>query len=325
LPPDPKTVEAFGALSSTPNLSYENGSWRAVPNTELHATQDKRTDDDEQLMHFTEDRPENYWPVYKGGSFNIWNPETGEVYAWADPELGLDTVFESRKSSYKWAGSRSAFSEFSEEWINDKNTLSCLSPRVTFRDVARATDTRTTIPALIPGDTFLQHTAPYFLWPKGDERDEAYLLGVMSSIPLDWYSRRFVENHLTYHIVNSFPIPRPGRDNLLRQRVVELSGCLAAVDERYADWADAVGVECGSLDEETKRKKIYELDAVVAHLYGLTREQVKVIFETFHDGWNYEERLGQVLDYYKSWNDRLDLDHSETIATQEPLETEDDD
>ena len=27
---------------------------------------------------------------------------------------------------------------------------------------------------------------------------------------------------------------------------------------------------------------------VVAHLYGLTREHVEVIFETFHAGWDYE-------------------------------------
>jgi hypothetical protein len=92
--------------------------------------------------------------------------------------------------------------------------------------------------------------------------------------------------------------------------VVKLSGRLSAVDDRYADWADAVGVEYGPLDEDTKQEKIYELDAVVAHLYGLSREHVKVIFETFHDNWNHEERLERVLDYYASWADRLDLDHA---------------
>ena len=133
----------------------------------------------------------------------------------------------------------------------------------------------------------------------------------MSSIPLDWYSRRFVENHLTYHILNAFPIPRPGRNDPLRQRAVALSGRLAAVDDRYAEWADAVGVEYGPLDEETKQEKIYELDAVVAHLYGLSREHVEVIFETFHDGWDYEDRLNRVLDYYADWADRLDLNHAD--------------
>ena len=82
------------------------------------------------------------------------------------------------------------------------------------------------------------------------------------------------------------------------------------VDNRYAEWADAVGVDYGPLNEDTKQDKIYELDAVVAHLYGLSREHVEVIFETFHTGWDYEGRLDRVLDYYASWADKLDLDHA---------------
>ena len=116
---------------------------------------------------------------------------------------------------------------------------------------------------------------------------------------------------MSFGIFNSFPVPRPGHDDRLRQRVVNLSGRLAAVDERYADWANAVGVEYGPLDEETKQEKIHELDAVVAHLYGLSREHVEVIYETFHIGWDYEERLGRVLDYHASWADKLDLDHTD--------------
>jgi hypothetical protein len=275
-------------------------------------------------MHFTESPPDNFWPIYKGSSFDIWNPDTGDRYAWADPDVMINHVHDSRKSAYRYARSRSAFGEMDEDWVHDKDTLPCFYPRVAFRDVSRANDSRTVRTALVPPDLFLTNKAPYFLWPRGDKRDEAYLLGVLSTIPLDWYARRFVETNLNYHILNAFPVPRPGRDNRLRQRVVNLSGRLAAVDERYADWADAVGVEYGPLDEETKQEKIYELDAVVAHLYGLTREHVEVIFETFHDGWDHEERLEQVLDYYESWSDRLDLDHSEEGAA-EPPEAEDDD
>ena len=155
---------------------------------------------------------------------------------------------------------------------------------------------------------------PFLLWEEGDERDEAYLIGVLSSIPLDWFSRRFVEKHLDYYIFNGLPIPRPKEDSQLRRRVIELSGRLAAVDDRYADWADAVGVDYGPLNEDAKQEKIYELDAVVAHLYGLSRDHVEVIFETFHDGWDYEERLERVLDYYADWADRLDLDHADREA-----------
>ena len=317
LPTDTRVIEPFGRLANTPNLDVDlAGEWRVQPATELHATQDKKTDDGATIMHFADERPDEFWPVYKGSSFNIWNPDTGDRYAWADPDVTLDYVQSQRENSYRYAGSRSPFSEMGEEWVKNKESLPSWSPRIAFRDITQRTNSRTTIPALIPPRTFINHTAPYFIWPRGDERDEAYLLGVLSSIPLDWYSRRFVEVHLTYHILKALPVPRPGGDDPLRQRVVELSGRLAAVDDRYAGWADAVGVDYGPLDEEEKQDKIYELDAVVSHLYGLSREDVEVIFETFHDGWDYEERLERVLHYYASWGNRLDLDHADREAEQ---------
>jgi len=134
---------------------------------------------------------------------------------------------------------------------------------------------------------------------------------MLNSIPLDWYARRFVETNLNYHILNSFPIPRPDDESELGNRVIELAGQLAAVDDRYAEWAQEIGIEYGEVAEDKELNKIYELDAVAAHLYGLSREHVEVIFETFHDGWDYEERLERVLDYYASWADKLDLDHAD--------------
>jgi hypothetical protein len=308
-------------MTTTPPLDLdEEGEWRARPHTELHATNDKKKDDGTTLMHFTEDPPEGFWPIFKGSSFDIWTPDAGERYAWADPDVMLDHLQESRENSYRYAGKRSAFYEMPEEWVHDPDTLSCCSPRVAFRDVSRATDTRTVRAALVPPDTFLTNKAPYFLWPRGDERDEAYLLGVLCSVPLDWYARRFVETSLNYHILNGFPVPRPDLDSRLRRRVVDLAGRLAAVDDRYAGWANAVGVEYGSLNEEEKQEKVYELDAVVAHLYGLSREHVEVIFETFHEGWDYQERLDRVLDYYDEWAEQVD-----TPEPKAEMEADDDD
>lgn len=323
LPADPASVKAFGVLSDTPNLDHDDpDEWRVVPATEVHATSDKKKDDGTRLMHFTENPEEDWWPVYKGGSFNIWNCDTGNRYAWADPDVMVEHVQNKRENSYRYAGSRSAFSEFSEEWVHDEDTLPCLQPRISFRDVARASDSRTTIPALVPPEVFLNHTAPYFLWPRGDEQDEAYLLGVLSTIPLDWYSRRFVENHLTYHILKGFPIPRPGAASPLRQRVVNLAGRLAAADDRYAEWAEGVGVDYGPLEEAEKQEKIYELDAVVSHLYGLSRKNLEVIFETFHDNWDHRERLGQVLEYYDEWAGRPATDDTSTNGQKDSSDRE---
>lgn len=310
LPENPQSVSVFEQMCAFSSLGdHQQGSWSARPHTELHATNDQETNDGETLMHFIDDPPEEYWPIYKGNSFNLWENDTGVRYAWADPDTMLDYLQESRENSYKYAGSNSAFSKFSEEWVYNPDTLPSLSPRIAFRNVTNRTNQRTVICSLVPPETILTNAAPYFVWPQGNEKDQAYLLGILSSIPLDWYARRFVEANMNYHILNSFPIPRVNDNSHVKQRIVQLSGRLAAVDERYSEWANRVGVEYGELPEEAKQEKIYELDAVVAHLYGLEREHVKVIFETFHDNWDYEERLNKVLKYYDAWSEELEKDN----------------
>jgi hypothetical protein len=185
----------------------------------------------------------------------------------------------------------------SAEWAKSEKTLPCISPRIAFRDVARSTDTRTCIAALVPGSTVLTNKAPYLLKVDGTSRDEAYLLGVLTSIPLDWYARRYVELGMNFHIFNGLPIPVP-TESAISNRVVEIAGRLAAVDDRFSDWAAAVGVPVGSVSEKEKPLLEAELDALVAHLYGLSREHVIHIFETFHRGWDYQPRLTSVLEYF---------------------------
>ncbi len=296
--PTEQSLQVFARMRKAPRLDRNVPSeWRARPDTEMHATNQK------PLMDLaSEECSEGYWPVYKGESFDLWTPETGTTYAFADPEPAQAWI-----QSKRWQArnsSRSAHGEFRPGDLADRTTLACNRPRIAFRDIARATDSRTIIACLVPPGVFLSHLAPYLLWPRGDERDQAFLLGVLSSIPLDWYARRFVELHVTYHVINPFPIPRPERANPAWQRVVELAGRLASPDERFAAWAKAVGVACGAIDDAERTDMIHELDAVVAHLYGLDEGQLVHIFETFHEGWDCQARLDGVLRHFAMWRQR---------------------
>ncbi|MBM3320757.1 MAG: hypothetical protein FJY73_08800 [Candidatus Eisenbacteria bacterium] len=122
---------------------------------------------------------------------------------------------------------------------------------------------------------------------------------------MDWYARRFVEVSVNFFIFNPLPIPRPPSDHPLRLRAILLAGRLAAPDDRFADWAEEVGVECGSLAPDDKEDKIHELDAVVAHLYDLKEKHLVHIFETFHEGWDHEERLRATLKHFREWREKL--------------------
>jgi hypothetical protein len=290
--PAAASVEVFAKLRQSPRLDA-GGSWYLRPQTELHATNDKA------LMDLaSEDCPKGYWPVFKGESFDIWQPDTGRYYGWADPETVVPHLQEKRvRSSRK---RNSAYAEFDGR-LRDARTLACRAPRIAFRDVTNRTNRRTVVAALIAPNVLLTHKAPFFLRPRGTNSDEAFLLGVLASLPLDWYARRFVETNLTYFILNTLPVPRPPESSPLRRRVVRLAGRLAAADDRFAEWAAAVGVACGPLSEGRKRDHVHELDAVIAHLYGLEEKHLVHVFETFHEGWDYRERLRETVRHYRRW------------------------
>jgi hypothetical protein len=306
--PTEESLDVFIRLRQAPRLDLDRpDDWRARPHRELDATNDK------DLMDVSShDRPRGFWPVYKGESFDLWEPDRGEYYAWADPKVVVPHLADKRRRGR--TRNNSVWYEFRdrpEKSFRDEKTLPCFAPRIAFRDVTNRTNQRTVIVALVPPKVFITNKGPFFLWPRGDEKDEAYLLGVLASLPLDWYARRFVEVSMNFFILNPFPVPRPGRDDPLWQRAVALAGRLAAVDDRYADWARAVGVECGPLPADRKYDLICELDAVAAHLYGLDEKHLVHIFETFHEGWGpgttashptlgeYDRRLKTTLTHYR--------------------------
>ena len=293
--PTPYSAKIFGQLKKSPWLSSDlQNQWRARPDGELHATAQQ------SLMDFSEECPEGFWKVYKGSSFDIWNPDTGKYNAWANPKNVLEWLQKKRISANK-SNRDSVHKECTIEHIMDETTLAPLHPRIAFRDITNRTNSRTVIACLLPPKTFITNTGPVVTFSRGDKKDEAFLLGFLTSIPLDWYARCCVETHVNFFIFNPFPIPRPERSNPLWKRVVELSGRLACPDDRFADWAAAVGVDYGLLEPDDKNDKIHELDAVVAHLYGLSEPQLVHIFETFHEGWPHLPRLNAVLKHYHAW------------------------
>ncbi len=243
------------------------------------------------------------WPVYSGRDINLWDPGIAKkkFFASVDPDIYVPHLFTKR---HKQAGIKSsAFYGLSEQVLDDPDTLSCFKPRIVFRDLTNATNTRTIIAALIPPKHAPTLTIPYLEWRDAPPRAEAYLLGVLSSMICDWYARRVVELHMTFTVFGNIPIPEVNIDtDPLARRVVEIAGTLAAVDDRFADWAAEVGVPVGTATDtnpDYKKELIEELDACVALLYGLDEDDLACLYETFHEGKNYSERHKAVLAHYR--------------------------
>ena len=297
--PSPEAMTVFCKLKEHPRLdTRSNPEDLALPVRELDATSDKsRFMKDNGAAVLKEQQ--GYWPVYAGKSFNIWLPDTGRYLGSVNSLQIMDYLSKKRHRQHKQT--RSAFSQFSEAVIHDEHTLPCCHPRVAFRGVGRRTDSRTIIPALVPGHVVITNGAPYLIWPRGGARNEAFLLGVLSSMILDWCARRIVEININFHIFNSLPIPDVDIDtNRLAQRIINISGRLAAVDDRFRDWAGAVGVPVGSAtDDNTRNSLIHELDACVARLYGLDRDDISVIYDSFHKNADHSNRKAAVLHHFE--------------------------
>jgi hypothetical protein len=284
-------------VTNHPRFDSGKGGWRAVPWAELHVTNDRKSG----LLKEPGTVAGEAWPVYGGKSFDLWEPELwrrdGELSFVLEPKVGLAELQRKRLRSDVWRA------HFLPDVLRDTGTMPHHHPRILFRDITNRTNSRTSIVCLAPPHVFAHNKAPSLLWPKGDEHDQAYLLGVMASVPFDWFARRRVELNMNYFILNSLPVPRPPRVDPRWTRVVELAGRLASVDERYAAFASAVDVVTGPLEPSDKAAMIAELDALVAHLYELDRGELELMFEDFPatEAGVSPGRRAAVLEHFDRW------------------------
>lgn len=240
------------------------------------------------------DVPVGSFPVLAGASFEIWQPDFGAPYGSAKEEKILRWLLEKTQNAAR--NKRSAHFGLSPDGPQD---LDISRARIVYRGVSNATNSRTFISALVPPNVVMTHGSPYFKRLVGTETDEAYLLGVFSSVPFDWYMRKWVELNVTFELVQPAPIPLLGERPNVEKRLIEISGRLAAPDRRFSTWAKAVGVRPGSVTNSAEHEDLVaEIDALVSCLYGLDRQEVEHVFKTFHRGWDFAPRLTKVLECF---------------------------
>jgi hypothetical protein len=153
-----------------------------------------------------------------------------------------------------------------------------------WRDIARSTDTRTTMATVLP-PYGIGHTYP-LMFPEG-AKSAAFLQACLSSFVFDYAIRqKIVGTHLTYGYMYQLPVPKPsslddlafGLDWIVR-RVTEL--VYASYD--LADFARDLSDDGAPFRWDGQRRELLraELDAAFFHLYGLARDEVDHVMETF--------------------------------------------
>ena len=258
----------FAALESPESKKIRRGASAVshpVPYAELHATQQKRL--------FQYPPGAERLPVWKGESFGQYDPHGGGVAGYCVWDEVLDYLQGRRTRSRVFKGM------FPAGVLTDPGTLPVHRARIAFHDVTRATDSRTVIACLVPPRTPLTNTVPYFLFSGWSSLDQVAVLGVMNSLPFDWLARRYVETHLNFFILDMLCFPEWVSTDW--RRVGELAARLSCVDERFFTVAAEVGVDHGDLSDGEHAAMRAEIDALVACGYGLTAEELSLMFEDF--------------------------------------------
>lgn len=211
--------------------------------------------------------------VWKGRSFDQYAPHGEEPAGFAKAKELEAFLVKKRLSP------QSRFRKhYPEAALRDSKTLPLHHARIAFRDVSRATDSRTIRACLIPPETGLTNKAPYLTFPIGSPVAQMFVLGVLNSLSFDWQARRLVETNLNFFILNMLCFPPPERTPW--ERIGKLAARLSCVDERFAAFAQDTGVECGPMGDK-RLDMLAEIDALVARAYGLDEADLYTIFQDF--------------------------------------------
>jgi hypothetical protein len=161
-----------------------------------------------------------------------------------------------------------------------------------WRDITNTTNERTVIAGVMP-KVGVGHTFPLMFSATATKYELLCLLANFSSLALDYCARQKIGGtHLTYHYINQLPVISPSTYNRdapwtqaesLEQwvipRVIELLCTSHDLTSILVD--DSFRSSLCPWDDERRFLIKCELDATFFHLYGLARDDVEYILDTF--------------------------------------------
>ncbi|WP_146778969.1 Eco57I restriction-modification methylase domain-containing protein [Actinomadura craniellae] len=154
-------------------------------------------------------------------------------------------------------------------------------PLILFRRVSRSDDSRTVIAAALP-EAGILHNKGYIHAvmhdPGSGEWERLALLGLLNTLTVDWWARRFVDRHVTAPVVNQIPLPdwTPAQ---IKEAAHITSSLLAR--NGYTRLAGGITVTDSHSDDEVALRA--NLEQLALHGYGLEQADLEVIVADFNE------------------------------------------
>ena len=231
---------------------------------------------------------DRYLPLYEGKMVQMYDHRAANVVVNPD-NVHRAAIAQTVDAASHADPTFSASPQFWTDSVDVSEYFNGAAPRwmVGFKDVTSPTNVRTMIAAAIP-TVAVGNSLPIVL--ADDEQGKALLIANLCTFALDAMARQKVGGqHLNFFIVEQLPVLPPSRYDSdfhgtplapwITERVLELT--YTAHDIK--GFADALGYDGPPFpwDEERRLHLRCQLDALYFHLYGLSRDDVKEILETF--------------------------------------------
>ncbi|MCK6510833.1 hypothetical protein L6R29_12805 [Myxococcota bacterium] len=224
------------------------------------------------------------------------------------------------EAALDWVAAQTGRRELPAAWVR----LDWEGYRIAWRNITNRTNKRTLIAAILPPRIGVSHAAPtirpFRLFVHGNEvvyrlqyplEQLLYLAGVLSSFACDSLARlRMSKTNMVASTFTGFHVP-VWREGGVQRRVAELTcrlTCLGATEERpwadYVELASVVGMDVerdGLWGKEERREAEAELNALVAGLYGLGREEVRFLMNELFMTKQHREEHGLMRDAIVGW------------------------
>lgn len=217
--------------------------------------------DDSKIFHASPDK--NRLPLFTGKMFHQFELTEKSSGYWIDESGGSAAL-------NKKSGDLSQYGRY----------------RWTHRRIARSTDSRTLITTIAPPRVFTEVNSPIINLDKSgiNDAEVIFLTAVTNSFTLDWYIRQQVTTTLNAFYVYQLPVPRLTSADPSFQPIVTAAAKLICTTPEFDDLAKAAGLQGhtdGVTDDAGRAALRAELDARVAHLYGLSESEFTHILGTF--------------------------------------------
>jgi type I restriction-modification system DNA methylase subunit len=260
---------AAHCVANVPALNLAEDGWGIQYCDELHADRDawrfKEAAELEVLgavrdgLRWRGRNGEEWWPLVEGQLF----------YILEFPERGKEPRY--------WVNGAEVAAIKARQ--NVDGTSVTQHYRVTWRDVARSTDERSAIAAILPPYTASKHTSPTTWGGSLDNTGTLALVGLMSSFCFDYIVRFSGRAHLTHAALSS--VPSPSCENL--KHIIQVVAEIVCCGDEFDDLWHAAFPERGRpvLNQWEIGEHRAWVDAEVARAYGLSLEQFAAILCTF--------------------------------------------